>query len=1543
MRRILLKKFFIFGIIVLMTGTSVVSALNGNQSTRSKPMDRGNWLFVGGSGPGNYTTIQSAIDATNPGNTVFVYNGIYHENVVITITINLIGEDKNITYIIGSGVDDTICITANWVNVSGFSIENATMFPKVGIHLENVHDCFIVNNIICNNFDGFRTDSSYKNTIKNSIIHSNWGRGVYLVHSTNNNVCDNRFFKNGQQIMVHEGSNNNIVSDNFISDSHGTGSYGMGIILHSVYNNIISGNTISNNTRAFRLSYTSNNIIKNNILLDNDIGIAPCFGEPFNNNLIYHNNFINNPIQVSDPNINQWFNSSLNEGNYWSDYTGIDGNGDGIGNTPYNISGGSNQDLYPFMQPNGWMPPFGPTLPVLVYHMNETVGTNVADSSGNNYYGTTQNMGVNPLWTPGKLHNCLLFDGVDDYVQAINARAGDYECNQAFSVECWINGNVHGYYSGLVTKLQHESSIGWEITTTPSGEIQFDSYHDNGAHRLWVISNVTLSDNEWHHVIVTLDGSYHAAGVRIYLDGTLVNRTIQSDTLIPSFRTNDPLRIGCQFSCYGFFQGKIDEVVLYNKVLNQSEVSNRYNNGYGREDFNFAPNQPPTANFSYTPKNITTNVVVQFTDTSYDTDGFITNWTWDFGDGVTSTQQNSTHQYTTSGPYTVTLNVTDESGATNTTTQQITVINLLPNTPTNPSPNDRAANVDINTLLHWLGGDSDPEDTVTYDVYFGTTNPPPKSVSNQTGMTYNPGTMQLTTTFYWQIVSWDNHGASTSSPVWSFTTLQPGYIIAWGDNDNGQCIVPAPNADFIAISASYYHSLGLKANGSIIAWGNNDYGQCNVPEPNTDFIAVSAGWFHSLGLKRDGSIVSWGNNGDGQCNVPEPNTNFIAISAGYRHSLGLKADGSIIAWGWNQFGQCNVPNPNTGFIAISAGDAHSLGLKADGSIVAWGWNENGQCTVPEPNTDFIAVSGGHRYSLGLKVNGSIITWGRNYEGQCTVPEPNTNFIAISAGGGLSLGLKADGSIKAWGQNWYGQCNVPEPNTSFIQIAAGCYHDLGIKVNNPPYTPNNPNPSNNASNIPVNTLLSWTGGEPDQGDTVTYDIYFGNASPPPQVISNQTDNLYNLSELDYSTTYYWRIIAWDNHDASTVGPIWKFTTIVDSTPPVSSHAFSGTLGNNSWYVSNVTITLTAADGESGVNHTYYQVDSGSWTPYTSPMNVSIEASHTLKYYSTDKAGNTESVKGPFSFKIDKTKPTTSHTFSGTIGSNGWFISNVTITLTPTDATSGVNHTYYELDGSSWMTYVSSVVVSSETNHSLKYYSVDKAGNMESIKGPFTFKIDKTRPVTAHAFSGIAGNNNWYTSSVTITLTATDPSRPMPLSGKSNPTTSRGPSGVNSTYYKIDSGGWMKYNVPIIISADDSHTLSYYSIDYAGNTESVKGPFAFKIDQTAPTINLTVTAMNPLKTKWLLAADVSDTTSGIAKVEFYIDNVLQGTVIAPGPYQWIYQGSGKIAKAIAYDVAGNANASDEVAALADELSGQSTAPHLLKHNFSTQANCRCHNSR
>jgi hypothetical protein len=99
------------------------------------------------------------------------------------------------------------------------------------------------------------------------------------------------------------------------------------------------------------------------------------------------------------------------------------------------------------------------------------------------------------------------------------------------------------------------------------------------------------------------------------------------------------------------------------------------------------------------------------------------------------------------------------------------------------------------------------------------------------------------------------------------------------------------------------------------------------------------------------------------------------------------------------------------------------------------------------------------------------------------------------------------------------------------------------------TPNSPpslinlSPEDSATDVEMETLLIWTGGDPDPGDIVTYDVHFEADNPTPELVSqSQSDTFYDPGILEYGRTYYWRIVAWDSHEASTPGPVWSFETL-----------------------------------------------------------------------------------------------------------------------------------------------------------------------------------------------------------------------------------------------------------------------------------------------------------------------------------------------------------------------------------------------------------------
>jgi hypothetical protein len=92
-----------------------------------------------------------------------------------------------------------------------------------------------------------------------------------------------------------------------------------------------------------------------------------------------------------------------------------------------------------------------------------------------------------------------------------------------------------------------------------------------------------------------------------------------------------------------------------------------------------------------------------------------------------------------------------------------------PNKPNTPDPANRSTGVSISADLSWNCSDPD-NDTLKYDVYFGTTSPPKKIVTNQSKTSYDPGIMNYTIKYYWQIIAWDNHSETSIGPQWEFTT-----------------------------------------------------------------------------------------------------------------------------------------------------------------------------------------------------------------------------------------------------------------------------------------------------------------------------------------------------------------------------------------------------------------------------------------------------------------------------------------------------------------------------------------------------------------------------------------------------------------------------------------------------------------------------------------------------------------------------------------------------------------------------------------------------
>jgi nitrous oxidase accessory protein NosD len=197
-----MKKTLALAIVFLFLGMSIIpSTAIVNEEKNYPTLKSGNIFYVGGSGPGNYTKIQDAINDSLDGDTVFVYNGIYFENLMIfKRSISLIGEDKHNTIIDGCGGEWTVGIDANNVTVTGFTIMNATKkeidtggIVSIGINTT------IIGNIIKNNWNGVIFLDQFpffkgSRIIQNNITDNKFG--VFLIFCDFAIIKENNFINN---------------------------------------------------------------------------------------------------------------------------------------------------------------------------------------------------------------------------------------------------------------------------------------------------------------------------------------------------------------------------------------------------------------------------------------------------------------------------------------------------------------------------------------------------------------------------------------------------------------------------------------------------------------------------------------------------------------------------------------------------------------------------------------------------------------------------------------------------------------------------------------------------------------------------------------------------------------------------------------------------------------------------------------------------------------------------------------------------------------------------------------------------------------------------------------------------------------------------------------------------------------------------------------------------------------------------------------------------------------------------------------------------
>jgi PKD repeat protein len=384
-------------------------------------------------------------------------------------------------------------------------------------------------------------------------------------------------------------------------------------------------------------------------------------------------------------------------------------------------------------------------------------------------------------------------------------------------------------------------------------------------------------------------------------------------------------------------------------------------------------------------------------------------------------------------------------------------------TPVYPSPADKITQVSLIPFLTWRGGNLYLDDTLTYDVYFGTSSPPPLAATNEIDPSYIPGILDYSTTYYWKVVSRDGSGTETPGPIWSFTTVSaPPQFGTFSPPDG---------------------AIGIEQINPILSWTASD------PDPG-DTITYD---------------VYFGTT----ANPPLKVSNQSATS----YQAGLLEHMTKYYW------------------KIVARDNH--GSETVSPVLSFTTLDN-----PPQFTNYSPNNGATNISLTPTLgwiasdpdSGDTLTYDIYFGTSST---PSLILANQTANSFHPVGLTYL-TIYYWkivARDNYG-IQTETPVLSFTTVST-------------PPTFSGFSPPNMTTNVSRKPTLSWSASDPDPGDILTYDIYFGTSPNPPRVVSQQSEMSYQPKKLNYSTRYYWKIVAHDKYGAQTTGPILSFITAIQS--------------------------------------------------------------------------------------------------------------------------------------------------------------------------------------------------------------------------------------------------------------------------------------------------------------------------------------------------------------------------------------------------------------
>ncbi len=265
-----MKRLLSIGIILLFIGMSISSSMGFNVEKQSIKTINGKTLYVGGSGPGNYSKIQDAIDDASDGDTVFVYSGTYYESVLVDKSINLYGEDKNLTIMDCKQDENVIRIKKDNVKISDFTIKNTFSGSsfKDGIYTRDAKNIIITNcKIVNNQMEGIYVRDSKNITISYNLINSNDHYGIGFDDTDDIFIIGNEILNNPSHGICLDYCSNIIIDNNNISSNGAIGILFSSVVTSSkIRNNVIANNNADGiflQDRCYNANITGNIILYN--------------------------------------------------------------------------------------------------------------------------------------------------------------------------------------------------------------------------------------------------------------------------------------------------------------------------------------------------------------------------------------------------------------------------------------------------------------------------------------------------------------------------------------------------------------------------------------------------------------------------------------------------------------------------------------------------------------------------------------------------------------------------------------------------------------------------------------------------------------------------------------------------------------------------------------------------------------------------------------------------------------------------------------------------------------------------------------------------------------------------------------------------------------------------------------------------------------------------------------------------------------------------------------------------------------------------------